>query len=91
MKKWSCNSDSVLRRDPVCPDSQRQSCVLTRVAHNVTCERRFSTCFECPNTYPWLGNPDGNIYEVGDAVSDGLKYDGSFVDRLRAFSASFRC
>jgi len=66
MKKWSCNSDSVLRRDPVCPDSQRQSCVLTRVAHNVTCERRFSTCFECPNTYPWLGNPDGNIYEVLD-------------------------
>merc|ERR1711942_282122 len=63
LKDWGCKSK---RHDPVCQKSQRQNCVLSRNVYNTTAERRFSTCFECPTTYPWLGNPDGNLYEVLD-------------------------
>merc|ERR1711942_2598 len=66
LKDWSCKSRSVRSRDPVCEKGQRQNCVLSRVVYNTTCERRFSTCFECPTSYPWLGNPDGNLYELLD-------------------------
>jgi len=64
MNDWSCKSRSVRSRAPVCSESQRQNCVLKRVVYNSTCERRFSTCFQCPSTYPWLGNPDGNLFDV---------------------------
>jgi len=66
LNDWSCKSRSVRSRDPVCEKGQRQNCVLSRVVYNNTCERRFSTCFQCPSTYPWLGNPDGNLYEIID-------------------------
>merc|ERR1711955_52818 len=64
LNDWSCKSRSVKSRGPVCQKSGRQNCLLSRVVYNTTCERRFSTCFECPTTYPWLGNPDGNLYEI---------------------------
>ena len=51
-------------RPAVCAKSERKSCVLDRTVYNSTHERRFSTCFRCPNTYPWLGNPDGNVIDV---------------------------
>merc|ERR1712243_88157 len=64
LNDWSCKSRSVKSRGPVCQKSGRQNCLLSRVVYNTTCERRFSNCFECPTTYPWLGNPDGNLYEI---------------------------
>merc|ERR1711872_457529 len=66
LNDWSCNSKRVLSRSEVCPETQRKSCVLSRVVYNNTCERRFSTCFRCPSTYPWLGNPDGNLFDNMD-------------------------
>jgi len=66
LNDWSCKSRSVRSRPPVCSDSQRQNCVLSKVVYNRTCERRFSTCFQCPSSYPWLGNPDGNLFDVMD-------------------------
>merc|ERR1712142_1244086 len=66
LNDWSCNSKRVMSRSEVCPESRRKSCVLSRVVYNNTCERRFSTCFRCPSTYPWLGNPDGNLFDDMD-------------------------
>ena len=83
MKDWSCKSKRVRARDPVCPESQRQNCLLSRVVYNNTCERRFSTCFQCPSTYPWLGNPDGNLFEV--RVNCGTYYFLSWASIFDAF------
>jgi len=68
MKNWSCKRPGRMQaekipEDEVCDDSSRKACVLSRTAHNYTSERRFTTCFKCPSQYPWLGNPDGNLYE----------------------------
>jgi len=66
MKNWGCKDKEMRRRGEACPPSQRKSCVLSRVVYGNVCERRFSTCFQCPSTYPWLGNPDGNLYDILD-------------------------
>merc|ERR1711915_897034 len=78
MKDWTCINKEGRRvvkdeksgatngkegRPSVCEESEKKSCVLDRNVHNGTHERRFSTCLRCPNTYPWLGNPDGNLME----------------------------
>lgn len=78
MKDWSCvnkDGDRVIKdaasgsrngkqgRPDVCEKTERKSCVLPRTVYNATHERRFTTCLKCPNTYPWLGNPDGNLMD----------------------------
>jgi len=63
--KWStCNTEKT--RSMPCPVSQMRHCVMQRKIGNAFRDRSLKTCQICPDEFPWLGNPDGNVLKMLD-------------------------
>jgi len=64
----SCGVDSA--RPAPCPFEQMQHCVLKRQVGEAWRDRSLKSCQICPDEYPWLGNPDGNVLPMlGQEIS----------------------
>jgi len=72
MKSWSCHNEAVSARQPVCDADEIKYCVVKKKDGKVERDRGLITCKSCPDVYPWLGNPDGNLLQM-----EGVEIDES--------------
>jgi len=64
MKGWSCHNAEVRARRPSCEADEVRHCVVKKMAKGKAQDRSLKTCKNCPDVYPWIGNPDGNWLEM---------------------------
>ena len=78
----SCGVDSA--RPAPCPFEQMQHCVLKRQVGEAWRDRSLKSCQICPDEYPWLGNPDGNVLPVSIGCFPSMQFArNSYLCRLK--------